>query len=298
MKTCHLLFILLFCGFHALAQKQESTIIKPNKPTAPTVPVKKETKPAPRPTAPAAPATQQIRQQSVQPKPLNTTPTNQQPIVAQSAAPAQATVKPEKLPDAGIRAIYAHNLGTFGNRFGYDAIGFGANLGFTVIDKSKSAIPLQVHTGLNFDYLWFGGRSARSGDIRINVNSNAYGWAPYLKVSLGRDKVKVFLFANAGLRFFYGKYKLTWNYIDGNGDTQTKRDGRNFTGDASFYTGLGGGLKLGALELRALYNAGRNAQLLDPGSIVIDNITGNLVSYNTVSSLTDMWLISLGLTIK
>ncbi len=287
----YLLFtFFVFIAWFAAAQKQESTIIKPGKPTQTNTPAKSE-------NTNSRPAGQQTTPPSVQPKPLNAAPPTQQPLNTQQAASSSNQNSSDKLPDAGVRLIYANNLGTFGSRFGYDAIGLGANLGFTIIDKSASVVPLQVNTGLNFDYLWFGGKSSRAGEYRINVNSNAYGWAPYVKVSLGRDKIKVFLFAAAGLRFFYGKYKLTWDIIDDNGNTQTKRDGRNFTGDESFFTNLGGGLKLGALELRAVYNAGRNAEILDPGSIILDP-NGNLASYNTVKSLTDMWLISLGLTIK
>lgn len=212
-----------------------------------------------------------------------------------SIAQTGLTLNRDLKADIGARLIYAHNLGNFGNRFGYNAFGAGGNLGYALLKKNKLVIPIAMYGGLNFDYLWFGGKQLNSGIYTINVNSNAYGWSPYVKLAVGKT-IKVYGYGTFGYRFFYGRNKLTWEVTDSNGNIERKSDGRNFTGDASFFSGIGGGLCIGALEVRMVYNAGRNAAILDPKSIVLD-ANGNLLSYLSVKSLTDMWLISLGISL-
>lgn len=197
--------------------------------------------------------------------------------------------------DVGGRLIYAKNQGTFGTRFGEDAIGFGFNLGYNLGILQRVNIPVEVNVGLNFDYLWFGGKSSTSGIYDININSNAYGWSPYLKLALDNPVIMPYFYATAGYRFFRGTNKVTFECIDNQGDRQTSVNRTNFSSDFSFFSGIGGGVVFKIVDVSLVYNAGRDANIVDPSSIVIDN-SGNLTSYNTVRSITDMWLLSLGIS--
>jgi hypothetical protein len=197
----------------------------------------------------------------------------------------------------GAALNYAHGIGTNDNIS--NGIGFSFKLGFNTIKKLE--LPLALYGGLGFDYLYFGGKSTSlPNSASIAINSNAYGWYPYVDLDLFPD-LPISVFGNVyyGWRFYYTRQNL--NYYDNNNDKQTKTD--NIDGDVTGIYGWGGGIKIKVSkrikwELRYQRNYGKVAKIINPESIVFDNTTGNLKSYQNVNSSTDFNLFFLGLLLS
>ncbi|MFM7855119.1 MAG: hypothetical protein ACKO96_25125, partial [Flammeovirgaceae bacterium] len=110
----------------------------------------------------------------------------------------------------------------------------------------KKTSPISLYGGLGFDYLYFGGDRTYqsfpySNDVSVAVNSNAYGWYPYLDFEIA-DKSPVIPFGTAfwGARFFYTRQNI--NYSDALGNRQSRT--KNVDGDITTIYGLGGGVKI------------------------------------------------------
>lgn len=175
--------------------------------------------------------------------------------------------------------------------------GFAFKLGGNVLKKAD--IPFNLYAGLGFDYLYLGGdRSFLANNVDIAINSNAYGWYPYLDLEFGRDwPIKPFATAYGGWRFFYTRQNI--NYLDAAGAKQT--DSKNLEGDVSLIYGIGGGLKIAVtkgilLELRYHQNYGNNIKVIDPKTIQFD-ANGTLKSYQNFNTDSDLNLFFLGITI-
>jgi hypothetical protein len=196
----------------------------------------------------------------------------------------------------GAALNYAHGIGTNDNIS--NGIGFSFKLGFNTIKKLD--LPLALLAGLGFDYLYFGGKSSSlPNSASIAINSNAYGWYPYLDVDLFPE-LPISVFGNVyyGWRFYYTRQNL--NYYDINNDKQSKTN--NIDGDVTGIYGWGGGLKIKVSkrikwELRYQRNYGKVAKIINPESIVFDNATGNLKSFQNVNSDTDFNMFFVGLLI-
>ncbi|MCX6185810.1 MAG: hypothetical protein NTU43_02285 [Bacteroidetes bacterium] len=196
----------------------------------------------------------------------------------------------------GAALNYAHGIGTNANIS--DGIGFAFKLGFNTIKKLE--LPLSLYAGLGFDYLYFGGKSSTlTNNASIAINSNAYGWYPYLDLDLFPDfPISVFGNVYYGWRFYYTRQNL--HYYDMNNVKQTKTE--NIDGDVTSIYGWGAGLKVKLiehlkLELRYQRNYGKVAKIINPESIVFDNTTGNLKSYQNSHTDTDFDMYFLGLVI-
>ncbi len=202
--------------------------------------------------------------------------------------------------------INSGNKGQFGAYLNYgtssfespelEGIGFGFKLGKNLLGEN---LPISLITGLGFDYLYFGGKSTtQSNNVKIAINSNAYGWYPYLDLELGSSwPITLFGTAYWGGRFFFTRQNI--NYTDAN--NQPKTDTKNLEGDVTQIYGLGGGLKLKLteglkLELRYQQNHGNEIKIIDPSSIQFDSF-GNLNSYKNKSTQTYLEMLFLGLLI-
>ena len=198
------------------------------------------------------------------------------------------------------------NKGQFGAYLNYgtssfslpelEGIGFGFKLGKNLFSEN---FPISLITGLGFDYLYFGGKSSsQSNNVKIAINSNAYGWYPYLDLELGSSwPITLFGTAYWGGRFFFTRQNI--NYTDAN--NQSKTDTKNLDGDVTQIYGLGGGLKIKLteglkLELRYQQNHGNEIKIVDPTSIKFDSF-GNLNSYQNKSTQTNLEMFFLGLLI-
>lgn len=215
---------------------------------------------------------------------------------APNSAPDMDLGEDTKFVQFGAALNYAHGIGTNDNIS--NGIGFSFKLGFNTIKKLE--LPLALYGGLGFDYLYFGGKSSSLPNYAsIAINSNAYGWYPYVDVDLFPD-LPVSVFGNVyyGWRFYYTRQNL--NYVDINNDKQSKTD--NIDGDVTGIYGWGGGLKIKVSkrikwELRYQRNYGKVAKIINPESIVFDNATGNLKSFQNVNSDTDFNMFFVGLLI-
>ena len=177
-----------------------------------------------------------------------------------------------------------------------EGIGFGFKLGKNLFNEN---LPISLITGLGFDYLYFGGKSTtQSNNVKIAINSNAYGWYPYLDLELGSNwPITLFGTAYWGGRFFFTRQNI--NYTDAN--NQPKTDTKNLDGDVTQIYGLGGGLKIKLteglkLELRYQQNHGNEIKIVDPTSIQFDSF-GNLKTYQNKSTQTNLEMFFLGLLI-
>lgn len=175
-----------------------------------------------------------------------------------------------------------------------EGIGFGFKLGKNLFNEN---LPISLITGLGFDYLYFGGKSTtQSNNVKIAINSNAYGWYPYLDLELGSSwPITLFGTAYWGGRFFFTRQNI--NYTDAN--NQSKIDTKNLDGDVTQIYGLGGGLKIKLteglkLELRYQQNHGNEIKIIDPSSIQFDSF-GNLKSYQNKSTQTNLEMLFIGL---
>lgn len=222
-------------------------------------------------------------------------------IISSQAAQSPATVtdmeEDTKRVQFGAALNYAHGIGTNANIS--DGIGFSFKLGFNTIKKLE--LPLSLYTGLGFDYLYFGGKSnSLPNSASIAINSNAYGWYPYVDLDLFPD-LPISVFGNVyyGWRFYFTRQNL--NYYDVNNVKQTKT--HNIDGDVTSIYGWGGGLKIKIidrlkLELRYQRNYGNVAKIINPGSIVFDNTTGDLKSYSNSNTDTDFDIYFMGLVMS
>jgi len=177
-----------------------------------------------------------------------------------------------------------------------EGIGFSFKLGKNLFNKN---LPISLITGLGFDYLYFGGKStSQSNNVKIAINSNAYGWYPYLDLELGSSwPITLFGTAYWGGRFFFTRQNIS--YTDPN--NQPKTDTKNLEGDVTQIYGLGGGLKIKLteglkLELRYQQNHGNEIKIVDPSSIQFDSF-GNLKTYQNKSTETNLEMFFLGLLI-
>lgn len=177
-----------------------------------------------------------------------------------------------------------------------EGIGFGFKLGKNLLSEN---LPISLYTGLGFDYLYCGGKkTTQSNNTTIAINSNAYGWYPYLDLELGSNwPITIFGTAYLGGRFFFTRQNI--NYTDAN--NQSKTDTKNLEGDVTQIYGLGGGLKLKIteglkLELRYLQNHGNEITIIDPATIQFDSF-GNLKTYQNKRTDTDLEIFFMGLLI-
>jgi len=202
-----------------------------------------------------------------------------------------------RLMQFGAALNYAHGIGTNDNIS--NGFGFSFILGFNTLKKLD--IPLALYGGLGFDYLYFGGKSnSLPNNASIAINSNAYGWYPYVDLDLFPD-LPVSVFGNVyyGWRFYYTRQNL--KFYDVNNTKQTKTD--NIDGDVTSIYGWGGGIKIKVSkrikwELRYQRNYGNVAKIINPESIVFDNTTGNLKSYSNSRSDTDFDMYFMGLVLS
>ena len=177
-----------------------------------------------------------------------------------------------------------------------EGIGFGFKLGKNLFSKN---LLISLFTGLGFDYLYFGGKSTnQNNNVKIAVNSNAYGWYPYLDLELGSNwPITLFGTAYWGGRFFFTRQNI--NYTDAN--NQPKTDSKNLDGDVTQIYGIGGGLKLRLiegikLELRYQQNHGNEIKIVDPNTIQFDSF-GNLKTYQNKRTDTDLEMLFIGLIV-
>lgn len=177
--------------------------------------------------------------------------------------------------------------------------GFAFKLGFNTLGKVES--PINLYAGLGFDYLYFGGdKSYLSNNANLAINSNAYGWYPYVDLELGRDwPFKIFGTAYYGARFFYTRQNI--NYTDGTG--QSKTDTKNIEGDITRIYGIGGGVKIEIVknilfELRYHRNYGNIIKVIDPQSIKFNSSTGTLESYQNYNTDSDLNIFYLGIMLS
>lgn len=202
----------------------------------------------------------------------------------------------------------SHNLALIGAAINYgtspttsnnleNGFGFSFKLGYNFLNKLQS--PFALYAGLGFDYLYFGGkRINKPNDVSLSINSNAYGWYPFIDFDIGKNwPLTFFGTAYWGGRIFYTRQNI--NYLDANNAKQT--DTKNIEGDGTNIYGYGGGIKLKItdgirLELRYQKNFGNTAKVVDPTSIEFD-VNGNLKSYRIVGTDTDLDILFLGLVI-
>lgn len=177
--------------------------------------------------------------------------------------------------------------------------GFAFKLGINTLSKVES--PLNLYAGLGFDYLYFGGdKSYLANNASLAINSNSYGWYPYVDLELGRDwPVKVFGTAYWGGRFFYTRQNI--NYVDGTGQSRT--DTKNIEGDVTRIYGIGGGVKMQIVknvlfELRYHRNYGNIIKVIDPQSIKFNSSTGTLESYQNFNADSDLNIFYFGITLS
>lgn len=177
--------------------------------------------------------------------------------------------------------------------------GFAFKLGFNTLSKIES--PVNLYAGLGFDYLYFGGdKSYLSNNASLAINSNSYGWYPYVDLELGRDwPFKVFGTAYYGARFFYTRQNI--NYTDGTGQSRT--DTKNIEGDITRIYGIGGGVKLQIVknvlfELRYHRNYGNVIKVIDPQSIKFNSSTGTLESYQNFNADSDLNIFYFGIMLS
>jgi hypothetical protein len=175
-----------------------------------------------------------------------------------------------------------------------NGIGFGFKLGGNLL---KNNLPISFYTGLGFDYLYFGGkRITKSNEVDVAINSNAYGWYPYIDLELGTSwPITLFGTAYWGGRFF--KTRQNISYLDVN--NQSKTDTKNLESNVTQIYGIGGGLKLKVtngikIELRYQLNFGNVLNIVDPSSIQFDSF-GNLKSYQNKSDDTDLNMLFVGI---
>ncbi len=175
-----------------------------------------------------------------------------------------------------------------------NGVGFSFKLGFNLLNKN---MPVSLYTGLGFDYLYFGGKKiTQPNNVDIAINSNAYGWYPYVDLELGHDwPIAFFGTAYWGGRFFYTRQNI--NYLDVNGASKT--DTKNIEGDATQIYGVGGGVKVRLtngikLELRYQKNYGNVSNIIDPNTIQFDSF-GNLESYQNKTTDTDLDMVFIGI---
>lgn len=218
-------------------------------------------------------------------------------------ATADPFIQPEgDFPDNHIIQIgaafnFAHGISTNPNIA--DGIGFSFKLGYNTLNMFN--LPISLYTGLGFDYLYFGGKSnLLDNGANLHVNSNAYGWYPYVEMDLFPEW-PVSFFGNAyyGVRFYKTRQNIT--YFDKNNQKQTTAD--NIEGDQTQIYGWGGGVKIKIvdhvkLELRYQRNFGNVAKIIDPESITFDNITGKLKSYTNSRTDTDFTMFFLGIILS
>lgn len=177
-----------------------------------------------------------------------------------------------------------------------NGIGFSFKLEFNLLNQTW---PISLHTGLAFDYLYFGGKKiTQTNNTSVAINSNAYGWYPYVDLDLG-SKWPITPFGTAywGGRFFYTRQNI--NYTDVNGADKT--DTKNIEGDATKIYGIGGGIKLklgssAKVELRYQKNYGNFSTVVDPNTIQFDSF-GNLASYQNKNVDTDLDMFFMGITL-
>lgn len=179
-----------------------------------------------------------------------------------------------------------------------NGFGFSFKIGYNPLKKASEMIATYV--GLGFDYLYFGGKSIQQpNNVSLAINSNAYGWYPYLDLDIGRKDWPVVLFGNAywGARFFYTRQNI--NYYDAQNVKQT--NSKNIDGDVTQIYGLGGGVKLKLsnsikLELKYQKNYGNYSKIINTNTIKFNSF-GNLDSYENKNIDTDLNMFFMGLII-
>ncbi|MFZ4796785.1 MAG: hypothetical protein ACOYMA_04780 [Bacteroidia bacterium] len=187
----------------------------------------------------------------------------------------------------------------YGNSANYskvleNGIGFGFKIGGNLLNKN---MPISLYTGLGFDYLYFGGKKiTQSNNVNVAINSNAYGWYPYLDLELGPSwPITFFGTAYWGGRFFYTRQNI--NYLDAN--NQSKTDTKNLEANVTQIYGIGGGIKIKIsdglkIEFKYQKNYGNILNVVDPNTIQFDSF-GNLASYQNQTTDTDLEMLFVGI---
>ncbi|MFN5024375.1 MAG: hypothetical protein ACK4Y6_05505 [Bacteroidota bacterium] len=215
-------------------------------------------------------------------------------------APAFVLAQSTSLPEAGRAEFAIRGLvgfPSFSNKTELGiGLGAGANVGYKFVHQSNTVIPHHISAGLNFDYLWFGGTSNSIDIYDIHINSNGYGFAPYLLASAELlPKVSLFAMGMAGFFYYNGKYTATWiPNVNGAGNQSTETFTETFQADFSFFNGIGGGIKVSKLEIRFMANFGQMINMVDANTIKLD-ATGKISSYGTKRVSTDKFIIGLGI---
>ncbi len=206
--------------------------------------------------------------------------------------------KPSENKSGMIAAALNYGTTPFKSTALENGIGFSFKLGFNLLKKVES--PFALYAGLGFDYLYFGGKNIdRPNNVRLAINSNAYGWYPYADLDIGQNwPITFFGTAFWGGRLFFTRQNI--NYLDANNARQT--DTKNIEGDGTNIYGYGGGLKFSIadglkLELRYQKNFGNSAKVVDANSIEFDG-NGNLKSYKMIGTDTDLDVFFLGLVLN
>jgi len=213
--------------------------------------------------------------------------------------PVQAQFSDNLFENEGVNKLQLGAYLNYGNSPTYskvleNGIGFGFKIGGNWLSKN---MPISLYTGLGFDYLYFGGKKiTQSNNVDVSINSNTYGWYPYLDFEIGPSwPITLFGTAYWGGRFFYTRQNIT--YLDAN--NQSKTNTKNLEGDVTKIYGIGGGIKLKLspslkLELKYQQNFGNVLNIVDPNSIKFDNY-GNLESYQNQTTDTDLNMLFVGI---
>lgn len=177
-------------------------------------------------------------------------------------------------------------------------LGGGGNLGYKFIHQTNTVIPHHISAGINFDYMWFGGTNNRIDIYDVTVNSNSYGFAPYLLADFEvLPKVAIFGMGMAGFYYYNGSYTARWiPNVNGPGNsTSTEQTfSETFQADFSLFSGVGGGLRISKFELRFMANFGQLIDMVDANTIKLD-ASGKISSYGTKRVSTDKFIIGLGI---
>jgi len=217
-------------------------------------------------------------------------------LIVQLSAKAQSSNFEDSKIELAARLNYSHPANIYRQGLG-QSIGFGFNLGGKLIDVKHTQIPIMWSLGINFDYLWYGGEQTWVDIYSVNVNSNAYGWAPYTILEFGGlGDFKLYGIGMAGFYYYAGKYKVDWETSTVGVSSTSQSHEENFAPDWSLFTGIGGGFRVKIFDVRVIANFGTNVNMLDPGSFNLDS-SGQLSDYKTIHTNTNKFIVSMGIRI-
>lgn len=217
-------------------------------------------------------------------------------FIVQFSAKAQSSNFEDSKIELAARLNYSHPANIYRQGLG-QSIGFGFNLGGKLIDVKHTVIPIMWSVGLNFDYLWYGGEQTWVDIYRVNVNSNAYGWAPYSILEFGGlGHFKLYGIGMAGFYYYAGKYKVDGEASTAGVPSSPQSYEENFAADWSLFAGAGGGFRVKIFDVRFIANFGTHVNIVDPGSFNLD-AAGRLLDYKTIPTNTNKFIVSMGIRI-